>query len=288
MSQRKLLTIFFYTLLVLFIGRNLTFIPTWQGLAKEKNYAQTLKGITTEKLSNTTGTYSVYYKNLTRPDETFEIDAQLSHPGASLLKVPIVIALYKEAEIGKINLNDQVTIQEEDIQNYGTGSLRYQKPGGTYSLRNLARLALKESDNTAAHVLANVVTDSVIQKTIGEIGLTQTDYIDNKTSVKDMGIMFEKLYNGELLNEGNTKEILGFLTETAIEDRLPSRISHAAVYHKTGDGVGSLHDVGIIKEGETVFFLGVMTTDIGDTESQAKKIMADIAEHITRFLKEHS
>lgn len=288
MSQRKLLTVFFYTLLVLFIGRNLTFIPTWQGLAKEKNYAEQLKEATEKRVKDKTGTYSVYYKNLNRPEESFELDSELSHLGASVMKVPIIISLYSQAAEGEINLDDQVTIQEEDIQDYGTGTLRYQKPGGTYSLRNLARLSLKESDNTAAHVLANIVTDKVIQETINEIGLTQTNYVENTTSVKDMGILFEKLYNGEILDQGSTKEVLGFLTETDIEDRLPQKIPDSTVYHKTGDGVGSLHDVGIIKDGENVFFLGVMTSDIGDTENTAKKIMGDIAAHITSFLREHS
>lgn len=288
MSQRKLLTIFFYTLLVLFIGRNLTFIPTWQGLAKEKNYAETLKEKTSDLIGKNTGTYSIYYKNLTRENESFEIDSDLSHIAASVMKVPLVISLYTQAENGKINLDEQVTIQESDIQDYGTGTLRYQKPGGTYSLRNLARLSLKESDNTAAHVLSTILGDKTIQDTIDTLGLSQTEYVENRTSVKDMGILFEKLYNGKLLNQAHTKEVLGFLTDTDIEDRLPTHLESATVYHKTGDAVGSLHDVGIIVQGDTVFFLGVMTSDIGDTEKQTKQTMANIAKTIVTFLQEHT
>jgi len=286
MSQRKILTLFIYTILLLFIGRNLTFIPTWHGLAKEKDFSETLKLKTEELLSDKKGSYSIYYKNLTR-DESFEINSHMIHTGASVNKVPIVVTLYVLSEEEDIDLDEQITTQEQDIQDYGTGILRYQEPGQTYSLQSLAKLALKHSDNTAAHVLTNRIGEGIIQNTIERIGLTQTSIAQNKTSAKDMGILFEKLYSEEILDQAHTKEVLGFLTDTDIEDRIPATIPDATVYHKTGDGVGSLHDVGIIQHGNTVFFLGVMTSDIGNTEEQTKQTIAEIAGSITKFLQEH-
>lgn len=287
MSQRKILSIFIYSLLLLFIGRNLTFLPTWNGLAKEKNYGETLKNKAEEIIKDKPGSYSIYYKNLTR-DESFEIDAQVVHTAASVNKVPIVVALYMRAEDEEIDLDKKVTIQESDIQDYGTGTLRYQEPGQTYSLRTLAKLALKESDNTAAHVLTNTIGEAIVQNMVEEIGLTQTSIADNKSSVKDMGILFERLYNEEILTESNTKEVLDFLKDTDIEDRLPAQIDEATIYHKSGDAVGNIHDVGIISDGDTVFYLGVMTSDIGDTEDETKQTIGNIAEDILRFLTENS
>lgn len=287
MSQRKFLTILIYSLALLFIGRNLTFLPTWHGLAKEKDYSDTLKKQTFETISDSPGSYSIYYKNLTR-DESFEIDAQIQHTAASVNKVPIVIALYMRAEEEKIDLDKKVTIQESDIQDYGTGTLRYQEPGQTYSLRTLAKLALKESDNTAAHVLTNTVGEAIVQNKVEEIGLTQTSIKDNKTSVKDMGMLFEKLYFEEILSMSHTKEVLDFLKETDIEDRLPLYIKNATVYHKSGDAIGNIHDVGIIEQDGTVFFLGVMTSDIGDAEENTKQTIGKTAQEILQFLLNNS
>lgn len=71
------------------------------------------------------------------------------------------------------------------------------------------------------------------------------------------------------------------MIDTDIEDRLPAEMPDGtAVYHKTGDAIGSLHDVGIIKDGTTIFFLGVLTSDIGDDEQGTKKRIADIAKTI--------
>lgn len=287
MSQRKFLTIFIYTLLILFVGRNLTFFPTWQGLSNEKDFSEILKSQTQEILADKKGSFSVYYKNLNR-DESFEIDSQTIHKAASVNKVPIIIALYKEAEEGNLELEEQITIQEVDIQDYGTGTIRYQKPGQTYSLRSLAKLALKQSDNTAAHVLKNKVGEGIIQDTTNSLGLTQTSIVENTTSAKDMGILFEKLYKGELLSSGNTTEVLSFMRDTDIEDRLPKNLNGATVYHKTGDEVGIVHDVGIIEKDNSVFFIAVMASDVGGQENEAKNIISQIAEKLTDYISEHS
>lgn len=287
MSQRKFLTIFIYTLLILFVGRNLTFFPTWQGLSNEKDFSEILKSQTQEILADKKGSFSVYYKNLNR-DESFEIDSQTIHKAASVNKVPIIIALYKEAEEGNLELEEQITIQEVDIQDYGTGTIRYQKPGQTYSLRSLAKLALKQSDNTAAHVLKNKVGEGIIQDATNSLGLTQTSIVENTTSAKDMGILFEKLYKGELLSSGNTTEVLSFMRDTDIEDRLPKNLNGATVYHKTGDEVGIVHDVGIIEKDNSVFFIAVMASDVGGQENEAKNIISQIAEKLTDYISEHS
>lgn len=286
MTQRKLLTVVLYTILVLFIGRNLTFLPTWQGLSKEKDFSETLRSIAEEKIADKKGSFSIYYKSFAT-DKDFEINSQMIHTAASVNKVPIIVALYQEAEKGNLELNEQITIQKSDIQDYGTGVLRYQEPGQTYSLRSLAKLALKQSDNTAAHILKNRVGENVVENSTNAMGLTQTSIIENITSPKDMGILFEKLYNGELLSEANTTEVLSFLKDTDIEDRLSKNLEGAIVYHKTGDEVGTVHDVGIIEKNGTVFYLGVMISDVGGKEAESKNIISDIARGVTSYVSEH-
>lgn len=71
------------------------------------------------------------------------------------------------------------------------------------------------------------------------------------------------------------------MTETENEDRLPADLpSSASVIHKTGDGVGFIHDVGIITLGTHSFFLGVLTSDIGSQETQTRKTIAEIAKMV--------
>ena len=81
------------------------------------------------------------------------INDSLIFTAASINKLPIVVTLYDAVQRENLKLEDTATIQADDIQAYGTGSLQYEGSGGIYTLKTLARLMINESDNTAAHVL---------------------------------------------------------------------------------------------------------------------------------------
>lgn len=205
---------------------------------------------------------------------------------ASVNKLPILAAVYYLAQKGDINLDQVVTLQEEDIQDYGTGSIRYDPPGTTYSVKTLAKLMMKESDNTAAFLLAHyVVGFDKVQELIDSWGLTQTDMVNNKTSNKDMAILLLKMLRGQVANKGLTQEMLGFLTDSKTEDRIPALLPKGVtVYHKTGNGTGFIHDVGIVTDKKTKYYIGILTSDITD-EAPAIQKAAEVSRIVYDFLK---
>lgn len=230
------------------------------------------------------GNYSIYFSDLNSKNLSLGINEHAIYTAASVNKVAIIAVLYYLAGKEKINLDEKITVQESDIQDYGSGSIRYLPVKSIYSLQTLAKLSLEQSDNTAAHIIANKIGVDNIQKIINSWGLTQTDMVNNKTSLSDMYLLFKKIYSVEITTPSLTKELLDFLSDTYIEDRIPASLpSSAVVYHKTGDFIGGMHDVGIIKNGDAVFFLGVLTSDIGDTEKDTKNAIAKIAKKIFDF-----
>ncbi len=278
--MRKLLFVLVYTLIVLFIGRNLNFLPQVILFQKTESSPSSLKQETKQIIDKAQGTYGVYFADF-QDGSSFGINETQTFTAASVNKVPIIAALYALAHKKQIDLNQVITLQQDDIQDYGTGSLRYEQPGNTYSLRTLARLALQESDNTAVHMIGQEIGLDKVQTMVDGWGLIQTDIDDNKTSPYDMYLLFRKIYNNEITDKAHTEELLGFMKDTEFEDRIPILMpKDVTVYHKTGDSVGIIHDVGIIKKGHTCFFLAVMTSDIGDTEATTKKNIGQIAKMI--------
>lgn len=276
--KRRIAAIFVFAIFFIMLGRHLTFLPTINLSIKQgtEQLKENVEKITKGKI----GSYSVYYKNL-ETGEFFGIDENQIQTGASVNKLPIIAALYFLDRKNKLSLDDKITIQKEDVQDYGTGSIRYQKMPQVYSLRNLAKLALKQSDNTAAHVLSLRIGEENVQKLVDSWGMKQTSMVDNKTTAYDMGVLFEKIYKGEIANPANTKELLEFMTDTEFEDRLTKGLpSGVKIYHKTGDGEGFVHDLGIIETEKGTYFLGVMTSDIGDQEEQTKNAIAEISKKV--------
>lgn len=276
--KRRLAAIFVFAIFFIFLGRHLTFLPTIN--LSMKQGTQQLKEEVEKITKNKKGFYSVYYKNI-KTNDSFGIDENQLQTGASVNKLPIIAVLYLFDKQGKLKLDDKITIQQEDVQDYGTGSIRYQQMPQVYSLRNLAKLSLRESDNTAAHILGIKIGMDKVQELVNSWGLKQTDMENNKTTAYDMEILFEKIYKREVANEDQTKELLDYLTDGDTEDRLPKSLpSGTKVYHKTGDGEGFVHDVGIIDTGKQTYYLGVMTSDIGDNLDQTKKTIAEISKKI--------
>ncbi|MDP1721807.1 MAG: serine hydrolase [Candidatus Gottesmanbacteria bacterium] len=237
-----------------------------------------------EKVNNRWKNYSVYVKDYNAPFTT-GINETVIFTAASVNKVPIIAALYYRAGKGEIDLDERVTVQAVDIQDFGTGSIRYDPPGSVYSLKTLAKLAIEQSDNTAAYVLGNYTVGlDKVQTLINEWGLTQTDMVNNKTSNRDISLLFEKIYKGEITNPASTQELLAFFKDTDFEDRLPALLPKTvSVYHKIGSEIAIMHDAGIITDGTLAYYIGVFTNDITD-EEEAKKIIAEISKLVYEYL----
>lgn len=207
------------------------------------------------------------------------------YAAASINKVPILAAIYDKAKQGNINFDKVITLQKEDIQDYGTGSIRYDAPGSTYSVKTLIRLMMQKSDNTAAFLLANYIIGlSTVQSYIDQNGLTQTDMINNKTSNKDMAILLEKIYRKKITSPALSDEMLGFMADSDFEDRIPGLLpKDTTVYHKIGTGTGAVHDVGVVEHGKTAYYIGIFTSDVGD-EEQAAKLAAEVSKEVFDFM----
>ncbi len=275
--MRNFFALVIYTLILLMVGRNISFLPQFTLFSPPKAKADVLTSEIAALLKGKAGNYAVYFVDL-KTGQSVAINNHEIFTAASVNKLPIVATLYHLAGEQKINLAEQVTVQADDIQDYGTGIIRYEQPGAAYSLRTLSKLTLQDSDNTGAHILANRIGMAEVQSYMETLGLRQTDMAHNETSLADIYLLLSKLYNRKITSDALTMELLGFMTHTDSEDRLPAGLAKSVVvYHKSGDGIGSVHDVGIIKDGSHIYFLGVMTSDIGSHASEAKATIAKIA-----------
>jgi len=230
--------------------------------------------------------YSVFVEDY-KSDFSLGINESVIYTAASVNKLPILTALYYNVEKGDIDLDRVITLQKSDIQNYGTGSIRYDTPGATYSIKTLAKLMIQQSDNTAAYILANnIVGIDDIQTLMTSWGLTQTDMANNKTSNRDIAILMKKLYNRQVAGEAYTLEMLSFLKDTDFEDRLPALLPDTAVvYHKIGTEVGVLHDTGIVVDGNMIYYIGILTTDENNDE-EATQIASQISKTVYDYMKQ--
>lgn len=94
-------------------------------------------------------------------------------PTASLIKVPILVALYDLVERKMIALDDPITILRID-QVPGAGQLQHLRPGVTIRVGDAARLMITISDNTATNLLLDRVAIRRVWEKMEALGLPHT------------------------------------------------------------------------------------------------------------------
>ncbi len=92
---------------------------------------------------------------------------------ASVAKVPIVLALYREADAGGLDVTAPQQLSPTR-RSRGLTGLSAMQDGAVLSLRDLAYLALAVSDNAAADAVLDVVGLPAVASALGDLGLTGT------------------------------------------------------------------------------------------------------------------
>lgn len=237
---------------------------------REEQWDRTLMQTEWNRLTqHLSGVYGFVVTDLVTGD-SYGINDREIYTAASLMKLPVMMALYRESERGLVNLDSSYALSDADKVG-GSGSIQGQKAGTVYTLRQLARAMGQQSDNTAFHVISTKLGSQTINKMITDIGMRDTDFTENTTTPSDIALLFKKMWQGNLISNKSRDEILDSLTKTIYEQFLAAGIPEGVrVAHKYGREIHVINDAGIVfgthptvitimtkgvveKEGETVF-----------------------------------
>jgi beta-lactamase class A len=219
--------------------------------------------------------YSFYFDPLTNNALSTVQSGNLLR-SASLLKLPEVMDLYRMSEDKIINLDQEATI-EPGWLNETSGSLWMRGPGSKISLREAARLALVDSDNTAANVVKffvaqNFAGQDILNKLNTEIKVDKNGKA--YTSASSYSSILKCLYISCYLSKGDSEYILNEMTQTnspGIRDGVPTGI---LVAHKFGATENSYADCGIIYYPNHPYLMCLM---LGAKRPVALPVMAKVS-----------
>jgi beta-lactamase class A len=116
------------------------------------------------------GTVGVAAKHL-ETGESIAINGAESFPMASVFKLPILVELMAQSLEGKISLDQEIAITPPD-QHLGSGLLSgLEAPGIKLSMRNLVKLMMQHSDNSATDILFDIVGSANINARLESYGI---------------------------------------------------------------------------------------------------------------------
>jgi beta-lactamase class A len=119
------------------------------------------------------GTWTCALTDLTT-GEHIAIDEDAVMPTASLIKTPILVALYQAVHDGKRSLTDRIRYGLEHIS-LGSGVLQYLDPGVELSVRDAAVLMMMISDNAATNMCIDLAGLDRVNEEMRKRGLDHTE-----------------------------------------------------------------------------------------------------------------
>jgi len=234
------------------------------------------------------GTYGVYVYRLDSDssgdsEQEYGVNQDEVFIAASVNKAPIMVAVLQEIEEGNLTFKDQYRLQSRDLQDYGTGSMRYDRLGTIYTYEELLELSGKKSDNTAAFVLSKIVGKEKLDELLADLGMENTSIEENTTTPAEMGKLFVEVYKDKLLSDNFKERFYGYLTNTDFEDRIPMGVPDIiAVTHKIGNEIGVINDCGIVFEKDP-YVLCILSQNVN--EAEALEVLPKISRLVWEFEK---
>lgn len=185
-----------------------------------------------------------------------DINASEIYATASIIKIPVLIDVFKSIEAGQISLQDKIPLTEY-YRSEGSGSLQFKARNSEYTIDELARRMITESDNSATNMLmAKVGSMTDVNQAIRDWGLKHTEVHTwlpdlggtNHTTAREMATMLYNIdENSNFLTESSRSRMLNYMGHVHNNRLIHAGLGPGTVFlHKTGDIGSMLGDAGIV------------------------------------------
>lgn len=207
---------------------------------------------------------------------SFHINGNTVFAQASMIKVPVLVELYRAATAGALSLDEKITLTRKDVVS-GSGRIqrRLAREPLTLTLRELATEMIEFSDNTATNALIKRLGMDAINRNLERLGFQHTRLqrlmLDSAAALQDrenvstpleMARLFQLLWRNDL---PGSEEMLGMLKTVDATFRSVTPEDYA-VAAKPGRLAGARGESGIIFLPHRPFVLAVMSACLNDMD----------------------
>jgi beta-lactamase class A len=238
---------------------------------------------------------AVVFQQVNSPrDLTIEPDTPFH--AASTMKIPVMIELFRQADVGTLSLDEPLAVKNE-FHSIVDGSVFqlsvgddsdaevYKAVGKTMTLRRLCEAMITVSSNFAANLLIERLGVRNIQATTDRLGATGMHVLrgvedqkafdkgmNNETTARALAALLLKLSEGHAVSPKADAEMVEILKRQHFRDAIPAGLPEGVVVaHKTGNITKIHHDAAIVY-GPHPYVLVVLVRGVEDEKTSAALI----------------
>ncbi len=242
---------------------------------------------------------SVWIRDLTSGQTASNNENQRYEP-ASLLKLPLMIAYFKVAEIEPSILNTMLPYATSSAIDNGQQDIPSPSNfvvGQSYTVEQHIENMMINSDNNSASVLQSHIDQTIFTNTLLDLGIKilssdNTGYRDLVTA-KTYATIMRTLYNASYLNRDYSEKSLEIMTKSAFKGISEPLPANTKVAHKFGerevdaaDGSAltrEFHDCGIVYKNNNPYSLCIMTQ--GKSFDDLQTVIKNISQLVYRDME---
>ena len=242
---------------------------------------------------------ALYFRDLNN-GPTFYFNEQSEFAPMSLLKLPMMVAVYKYVENDPAQLEEKLRTPAVFGQNSQImESSQTLAPDTEYTIDEIVYYMIVHSDNRAIDMLAQWLdtkgaNHEVIRRTLSDLGIIgyEANLVDSKITVKQYASIFRILYNASYLNPLMSEKALNVLSQTEFKDGLVGRLpKNIKVAHKFGvraynQGEQQLHDCGIVYFEPSPYMICIMTR--GDNYAALSEYIQQSSKQVFEEVKQRT
>jgi beta-lactamase class A len=206
---------------------------------------------------------------------------------ASLMKIPIAMAVMKKIERGDWKLSNELMLLEQD-KDSNFGEL-YKAPANTrITIQRLLDEMLINSDNTARTIFMRNLDKKDIEEVLAHLGIEDIFNTEQQVSTKKYSIFWRSLYTSSYLSPEHSGQLIEIMAKSASHEYLASGLPAETMFsHK----IGVLYDRSIYADSGIVYAVKrpyILTVMInGKDKKTAETMMSDISRSVYDYISRY-
>lgn len=223
-----------------------------------------------------------------------DINASKIYSTASIIKIPVLIDLFKSIELNQLTLDETMPLTEY-YRTEGSGSLQFKAANSLWTIDKLAEKMITESDNSATNMLvAKLGSMTDVNQSLRNWGIENTEIKtwlpdlqgNNHTTAKDMAKMLYNIDSNEkFLTNSSRQKIFNYMGHVHNNRLIHAGLGQGSVFlHKTGDIGKMLGDAGIVITPNGAKYIVVILANRPHNSIAGKDFIVKASEIIYKYM----
>jgi len=226
---------------------------------------------------------------------------------ASTMKVPVMMRLFREADAGRLSLNQRILVVNRFtsivdgspyVQDPGvdSDSAMYKLVGDSVTVRELIQHMITRSSNLATNTLIALANPDSVNAMMRSLGARRMlvlrgvedekafeKGLNNMATARDLAVLLRDIDTGKAASPASTDSMRAILLAQQFNEKIPAGLPPGTrVAHKTGDITAIAHDAAIVYPANRKPYILVVLTRGIEKEPVADSLIADVSRIVYR------